>query len=57
MTHSGILANAKNSGIEIKTIKAERSFAIPGIMQLSIQRIFLAELHITRTKKNYLFYD
>ena len=48
-THSGIFANAEDSGTELKTVQAERSFTIPSIMQLSIQRLFCVELYITMT--------
>ena len=47
MTHPGVLANAEDSRTELKAIQAERSFTVPCILQLSIQRLFCTELHNT----------
>jgi len=50
MTYSGVLADAKDSGAELKTIQTERSFAVASVMQLSIEHLFMVELDITVTK-------
>jgi len=48
-THPGVLSNAEDSRAKLETVRSERSLAVRGVMQLSVQRLVRIELKVTTT--------